>query len=544
MIEQMLDSAHRALADAPAPGDAAYLALPRLLHERLCRDWDEVLRANESDLTVARQRGHPEALLGRMRLDPEDLSWLGELARQVAAHLPSALAPGPELRGASGVVTRRLPKPLGVLLAVYEARPTVTVEAALLAISAGNAVLLRGGKELARTNGVMAGTVASALSDAGLPPGLAHVLDDPDRSLLRELLKRHDRIDALIPRGSPTLIDYCAEHSRIPVIASGGGVNHLYVHRAADVELAAELVLDSKLPQPAGCTAVETVLVDGEVAGELVAALLRRAAEPGTPRFALRLPPDQVRRFAPVASGVDIDVADDGDNGREFLDRTLALRPVDGLDQAVRHIRRYGTGHTEGVITADTAVAERFCARVDAACLVVNGSLRLDDGPTMGLGPELSISTGRLHVRGPVTLDALLTHSWVVHGNGATREDHRAGKPAAVDAEQRGPVKISRQVGRSTREAVSAVVRRLVLRESRSPLSAEDIGEDEPLNGGTLRINSFGFVGMLVHLEDELDVRLPDDLFVGRRFETVGDLVDLVGSACASGATGTEEATG
>jgi glutamate-5-semialdehyde dehydrogenase len=248
---------------------------------------------------------------------------------------------------------------------------------------------------------------------------MVQVLADADRRLVRQLLGRHDAIDALVPRGSPSLIDHCRTSSTIPVIASGGGVNHLYVDASADLELAARIALDSKLVEPTACNTLEMVLVHGNVAERLARLLVElgpHAAEP----YTLRLDPALA---AKVRGGprVAVQALDAHDDGREFLDRTLAVRAVAALDAAVEHIRRYGSRHTEGVVASRTEVVDGFLRAVDAATLVVNGSLRLHDGPTMRLGPEISISTGRLHVRGPVGLAALLTYSWAVDGNGTLR---------------------------------------------------------------------------------------------------------------------------
>ncbi|MGZ3143715.1 glutamate-5-semialdehyde dehydrogenase [Lentzea chajnantorensis] len=303
-----------------------------------------------------------------------------------------------ELPRVTGRVGNRIAKPLGVVLMIYEARPTVTIEGALLPVAVGNAVILRGGKEMALTNAELGRIAAEAAARAGLPEGVVQVITDHDRRVVRELLKRHDAIDVLIPRGSPSLIDYCLSASTIPVIASGGGVNHLYVDASADVDLAVSIALDSKLPEPTACNTLEMVLAHEDIAPALIEAF--EAARDG---WALKLE------------------LDPHDHGREFLDRTIALHRVSSVDDAVAHIRRYGSAHTEGIVASDREVVTRFLNTVDAAALVVNGSLRLHDGPTMALGPELSISTGRLHVRGPVGLSALLTHSWVIEGEGALR---------------------------------------------------------------------------------------------------------------------------
>jgi glutamate-5-semialdehyde dehydrogenase len=422
-VEAVLECARQALHAAPPVGDPAYQRYTRLLGEALVASWPALRAANQRDLAAAAQR-LPATIVDRLRLDTQQLE--GLLAR--TAEVRSAL---PQVTGAAATATaggwgtlRAVPKPLGVVLMVYEARPTVTVEGALLAPAVGNAVLLRGGREMAHTDAAMAGVVHSALEAAGLPTGLVTVLDDPDRRVFRALLGRPDKIDVLIPRGSPSLIDFCRQASTIPVLASGGGVNHLYVHRDADLGLAARITLDSKAPEPTACNTLEMALVDRSVAAAYLAALVAEANRTGTAiavRSAMRPAGEPA---AGATSGVVTFLAlDPEDLGREFLDVTVGVLPVDGPRQAAEHIQRYGSGHTEGIVTADPDVADRFVNSVDAAAIVVNGSLRLHDGPTLGLGPELSISTGRMHVRGPVTLGDLVTFSWRVDAAGTTRAD-------------------------------------------------------------------------------------------------------------------------
>ncbi|MFC7309284.1 glutamate-5-semialdehyde dehydrogenase [Streptomyces monticola] len=438
MSEDTLDiltAARAAVAAAPPTGDPAYARYCRELADRLADHWPTVLKANADDVARAEQRGLSPVLLDRLRLTDAHLGQLRHLTATVLGELDEVTRPGPGVPIAGWGVRRRAPKPLGVVFMVYEARPTVTVEGALLPVAVGNAVLLRGGKEIARTNAALAAVAREALEAAGLPAHLVTVLDDPDRAQLRALLKRPDAIDVLVPRGSPSLIDYCRSASSIPVIASGGGVNHVYVHRSADLTLAAEVALDSKLPEPTACNTAELMLVDADVAPAFVAEVIA-AAERDDRQVTVRLDPRVPRPEGGHSSRPDsgseggsdgeggpwrIEDLKEHDFGREFLDATIGVYPVEGLDEAVAHIRRHGSAHTEGVLAADPAVAEEFTRRVDAAAIVVNGSLRLHDGPTLGLGSEISISTGRMHVRGPVTLGALVTHSWVVEAHGTLR---------------------------------------------------------------------------------------------------------------------------
>ncbi|MFG2757235.1 glutamate-5-semialdehyde dehydrogenase [Streptomyces wuyuanensis] len=434
MTEAILTSARAAVAAAPPTGDTAYERYCRELAESLAEHWPAVLEANAEDVAHAEQRGLPPVLLDRLRLTDAHLGRLERLTETVLSELGEVTARDAGVPVGDWGVRLRSPKPLGVVFMVYEARPTVTVEGALLPVAVGNAVLLRGGKEIARTNEALAAVVHKALQAAGLPADLVTVLDDPDRAQLRALLKRPDAIDVLVPRGSPSLIDYCRGASSIPVIASGGGVNHVYVHSSADLDLAAEVALDSKLPEPTACNTAELILVDAEAATGFVAALLR-AAERDQRQVTVRLDPRVPRPHTDTDTGADTDTdtgtgagrpwriaeLQEHDLGREFLDATIGVYPVAGLDEALAHIRRHGSGHTEGVLATDSDVTREFTRRADAAAIVVNGSLRLHDGPTLGLGSEISISTGRMHVRGPVTLGSLITHSWVVEAHGTLR---------------------------------------------------------------------------------------------------------------------------
>ncbi|MFK4227075.1 glutamate-5-semialdehyde dehydrogenase [Streptomyces sp. NPDC019890] len=420
MPEQILNLARAAFDAAPPLGDLAYTRYCRELAGHLTERWHEIQSANQADIARAQMRGLPPTLVARLRLTDEHLEGMVELTGAVERELTAVLAGTPEIPAGDWGTLRRVPKPLGVALMIYEARPTVTVDGALLPVAVGNAVLLRGGKESAATDAALAEVVKSALAAAGLPTGLVTVLDDPDRSLMKGILARPDQVDVLIPRGSPSLIEYCRTASSIPLIASGGGVNHLYVHRTADLALAARVTLNSKVPEPAGCTSVEMVLVDQEIAADYLATVLAEC-ERQDAQLTVRLDASVKQPAARDDSPWRTETLEPHDLGREFLDPVIGLRPVPGLEAAADHIRAYGSRHTEGVLTEDPAVAQQFARQVDAAMIVVNGSLRLHDGPKLGLGSEISIATGRLHVRGPVTLGALVTSTWVVEANGELR---------------------------------------------------------------------------------------------------------------------------
>lgn len=425
MVEQLLGNARHAFETSPPVGDPAYVRYCQVLSSLLTQEWASVLQANAHDLKDAERRGLPSVLVERLRMGESQLRHLVALTGKVARELPAATASTQWVNVDEWGTLRRVPKPLGVVFMVYEARPTVTVEGALIPVVVGNAVLLRGGKEMAATDAALADIVHRALLEAGLPASMVTIVSDPDRSVLRELLKRHDAIDVLIPRGSPSLIEHCRSVSSIPVIASGGGVNHIYVHHSADLKLAAAIALDSKLAEPTACNTVELMLVDAQVADAFVEQLIKAGTAAEGP-ITLRL---GAALKAHDRANVSVQALGEHDLGREFLDATLGVLPVSGLDEAVAHIRRYGSKHTEGIIGNEASVIDRFVALIDAAAVVINGSLRLHDGPTLELGSEISISTGRLHVRGSVTLTALLTYSWVVDAKGALRADRSTSCP-------------------------------------------------------------------------------------------------------------------
>lgn len=415
MPDELLLRARTACTTAPPVGDAAYTRYCGALAEQLAAHWPQITAANATDVKEAEHAGMSATLVDRLRLTDAHRDRMVALTEQVRAELADVRRTEVPVTGAARRV-HRVPRPLGVVMMVYEARPTVTVDGALLPVVVGNAVLLRGGKEIAATNAALERAVHAALRQAGLPADLVTVLDDPHRRLLRALLKRPDQVNVLIPRGSPALVDYCRT-SAIPLIAGGGGVNHLYVHSSADLDLAARATLDSKVPEPAGCTSVETVLVHRAHAADYLTALAGRLAHS---RAALKL------RVAPGLDvprlpGLAVEALAPHDVGREFLGPIVAVVGVDDVAEAVEHVQRHGSGHTEGVIAQDPQVIDAFCRRVDAAMVVVNGSLRLHDGPTLGLGSELAIATGRLHVRGPVTIAALVTYSYVTDAAGAMR---------------------------------------------------------------------------------------------------------------------------
>jgi glutamate-5-semialdehyde dehydrogenase len=371
-----------------------------------------VLAANAEDMREAAAKGVQGAMFDRLRLDGVRVTGIANALREVA-----------ELPDPVGVVTRRETRPnglsiervripLGVIAMIYEARPNVTADAAALCLMAGNGVILRGGSEAIHSNNAIANALKSALAAHGLPPGALTLIEDLRRETMVELLQLNDIVDLAIPRGGEGLIRFVAEHARVPVIKHYKGVCHLYVDRAADPALALGLLIDGKTSRPGVCNALETLLVHQDIAD----AFLPRAAQALRER-GVELRGDE-RSRAPVP---DMRAATDDDYAAEFLDLILAVRVVDDLDEAIAHIRRYGSDHTEVIATRDAAAAQRFVHALRSAVVMVNASSRFSDGGELGLGAEIGISTTRLHAYGPMGAEALTVERFVVRGEGQVR---------------------------------------------------------------------------------------------------------------------------
>jgi glutamate-5-semialdehyde dehydrogenase len=359
-----------------------------------------ILGANEVD--VANARGQTPAFIDRLRLDQKRLEAMAAALREVAA-LPDPVGEVVESQTRpNGLRIERVRAPLGVVLMIYESRPNVTAEAAALCLRSGNAALLRGGSEALQTNSAIAACF----------PEDAVQLVPPDRALLDELLQLEEHVDLCIPRGGPSLIEFIASRSRVPVIKHYQGVCHLYVAADADVEMASRLAVNAKAQRPGVCNALECLLVD--------AAIAPRALPPLG--VALRAAGVEMRcdeRSLPLVEGGVPALADDF--GREFLDLKLAVAVVDGIEGALRHIARYGSRHTEAIVTRDGALARRFLSEVDASCVLWNASTRFNDGGELGLGAEIGISTSKLHAYGPMGLRELTCTRFVVRGDGQVR---------------------------------------------------------------------------------------------------------------------------
>jgi glutamate-5-semialdehyde dehydrogenase len=295
---------------------------------------------------------------------------------------------------------------------IYEARPNVTAEASALCLKAGNAVILRGGSEAARSNAAIVAVVADALERTGLPRDAVQALPPGDREAIGVLVQQTETVDLVIPRGGEALIRFVREHARVPVSAHAQGVCHLYVDAGADVDTATRLAVNGKLQRPGVCNALECLLVDATDAARLLPPIARALLDGGCELRGC----ERTRALVPQAKP-----ASDDDWGREYLDRVLAVRVVDGIDGALQHVERYGSRHTEAICTLDAGHAERWRRDVDAACVIVNASTRFHDGGELGLGAEIGIATSKLHWRGAMGLEALTTFQWVLDGEGQTR---------------------------------------------------------------------------------------------------------------------------
>ena len=371
-----------------------------------------ILAANAQDVEEARARGTSGALLDRLALDPRRVGQMADAVEQLASLEDPVGTVVSESVRPNGLRIRRVRVPLGVIAMVYEARPNVTAEAAALCLKGGNAVILRGGSEAARSNAAIVSVIAVALRSQGLPPDAVQALPPGNRDAIRELVQQTATVDLVIPRGGEALIAFVREHARVPVIAHASGVCHLFVDAGADVEMATRLAVNGKLQRPGVCNALECLLVDAGDASRLLPPVARALLDGGCELRG----DERTRALVPAARA-----ATDEDWGHEFLDRVLAVRVVDGIDGALAHVARFGSGHTEAICTRDAAHAARWRREVDAACVVVNASTRLHDGGQLGLGAEIGIATSKLHWRGAMGLEALTTFQWVVEGSGQTR---------------------------------------------------------------------------------------------------------------------------
>lgn len=385
----------------------------RAIGKALLDSRTQILAANAKDVEAGRANGTSAALLDRLTLNETRIEALSAALENLAG-LPDPV--GNVVRGQTlpnGLRLRQINVPMGVVAAIYEARPNVTVDIAGLALKSGNAVILRGGTAASATNEALIRVLRDALASVGLPADAVQTVDQFGREGANVLMRARGRVDVLIPRGGRDLIQTVVNNSAVPVIETGEGNVHIFIDKSASEEMAVDILLNAKTHRPSVCNTVETLLVhSGSTVLPAVAAALRKAG--------VTLHADARVRAALPAS-VETVPATDEDWATEYMDLDLAVAMVDNLDEAVKHIRRWSTGHTEAIITNDLANAERFISEIDSAAVIVNASTRFTDGGELGLGAEVGISTQKLHARGPMGLTELTTTKWIVQGEGQIR---------------------------------------------------------------------------------------------------------------------------
>jgi glutamate-5-semialdehyde dehydrogenase len=401
--QQVHDAARRARVAARILAALPTVAKDQALDvaaDALVANTDRILAANAKDLRSARAAGTPTAMLDRLALDPKRVDGIAAGLRQVAG-LPDPV--GEVLRGytlPNGLALRQQRVPLGVVGIVYEGRPNVTVDAFGLTLKSGNAALLRGSASAVHSNEALVAVLREALRGEDLPVDAAQLIPSADRSSVTHLIQARGLVDVVIPRGGAGLIDAVVRDSQVPTIETGVGNCHVYVHDAADLDMAERILLNSKTRRPSVCNAAETLLVDQAIADQAMPRLIGALQD----------------------AGVTVHLNPDDDHlRREYLEMEIAVAVVDGVDGAIGHINEYGTGHTEAIVTSNMAAAQRFTEGVDAAAVMVNASTSFTDGEQFGFGAEIGISTQKLHARGPMGLAELTSTKWIGWGDGQTR---------------------------------------------------------------------------------------------------------------------------
>ncbi len=411
-LEQMgknAKAAARRLAAAGVLKDKALLAMAQAIES----GENEILSANAKDLKNAKESGMTEALLDRLTLNPGRIAGMAQGIRSVAAQSdPIGTVIGGGVRP-NGLKIQHIRVPLGVIGIIYEARPNVTADAAALCLKAGNAVILRGGKEAIFSNTCVAEIMRTAIEQAGLPKDSIQLVADTNRSSSVEMMQLTDYIDMLIPRGGKGLIQSVVQNSRVPVIETGSGNCHVYVDADADIDMAANIVFNAKTSRPSVCNAIETVLVHKDIAEQVLPAMKARLDEKQVELRGC----EKTRAIL----GDSVIPATEEDWATEYLDYIIAIKVVDNMDDAIEHIAKYSSGHSEAIITKSYESAQKFTAQVDSAAVYVNASTRFTDGGEFGMGAEIGISTQKLHARGPMGVNELTSTKFIINGSGQIR---------------------------------------------------------------------------------------------------------------------------
>lgn len=398
--------AKNALAGASTKVKNAVLAR---ISELLISECDAIIEANSRDLANAADNGIPTPMLDRLRLDKNRIDGIADSLTQLIM-LDDPIGSGTRTTRPNGLVIEHVRVPLGVVAIIYEARPNVTVDAAALCIKTGNACVLRGGKEAIETNRVLASLMRRALADNALPEDALALIEDTTRESSTALMKMRGLVDLLVPRGGAGLIRSVVDNATVPVIETGAGNCHIYIDKSADHAIGTAVAINAKMSRPSVCNAVETMLVHENEAADFL------------PKFVAALENKlEIRGCEKACEILGCNAASESDWETEYDDYILAVKVVSGIDEAIAHINRYNTGHSEAIITRDMENAARFRAEIDAAAVYVNASTRFTDGGEFGFGAELGISTQKLHARGPMGLDALTTGKYLITGDGQVR---------------------------------------------------------------------------------------------------------------------------
>lgn len=411
VLEQMGQKAKQAARFLLTAGELKNKALLEIA-DALIASSDEIVSANEIDIRNAVENGIKKSLIDRLTLTEERIEGMADGVRQVAALAdPTGVVLDGSVRP-NGLRIEKVRVPMGVIGIIYEARPNVTSDAAALCLKSGNAVILRGGKEAINSNKCIADIMRRAVARAGLPEDCIALVEDTSRASSVELMQLSDYLDVLIPRGSASLINAVVENSKVPVIETGVGNCHVYVDDSADIDMAADIIFNAKTSRPSVCNAIETILVHKDIAEKALPKIKKKLDEKDV---TLRC----CERAAEILSGVE--KASEEDWSTEYLDYILAVKVVDSIDDAIDHIARYSSGHSECIVTKDYANAQKFTDEVDSAAVYVNASTRFTDGGEFGLGAEIGISTQKLHARGPMGLNELTSMKFIIRGNGQIR---------------------------------------------------------------------------------------------------------------------------
>lgn len=412
LVRAKAEAAHKAACALGVVSAAVKNKALLAMADALLAKTDFIIEANDRDMQAARENGMKESMQDRLRLTPERIEGMAEGLRQVAA-LPDPV--GNVIGGqtlANGLKITKVRVPLGVIGIIYEARPNVTADAIGLCLKSGNAVVLKGGSEAMQSNMAVAGVLTEAAEAAGIPQGAIQFIDTADRAAVTALIKLNDFVDVVIPRGGAGLIKAVVQNATVPVIETGSGICHTYVDAAADCVMARKIAFNAKVQRPSVCNAMETLLVHKDVAGKFLPQMLDEYFKAGVQIFGCTATQEFDERVQP---------ATEEDWATEYGDLRLSVKIVEDIDEALEHIAKYGTKHSECIVTEDYNAARKFQDCVDAAAVYVNASTRFTDGFEFGFGAEIGISTQKLHARGPMALPELTSYKFLINGSGQTR---------------------------------------------------------------------------------------------------------------------------